>query len=134
MRQHKRNISILFDFLCSFLFKEMHFCSIFTFLRILVLVHSIYINANTIVSIIPENRNTSHTLTMYVLVLVHCTGYSYNSRGEWYTKFLLFSTIDTLLPIKNILMSSIKKNRQISTRARTTHERQSFYFQKITGT
>ena len=39
MQQHKRNISILFDFLCSFLFKEMHFCSIFTFLRLLVLVY-----------------------------------------------------------------------------------------------
>ena len=45
---------------------------------------------------------------------------------------LLFSKMGTLLPIGYIFMSSITKSLKILPRA--AHERQSFYFQKITET
>ena len=51
------------------------------------------------------------------------------NRVEWFGTFLRFSKSDKFLPIRYSLRSSIQENRQNWPRAR-----QSFHFQKFTGT
>ena len=56
------------------------------------------------------------------------------SRVERFSAFLRFMKRDTFLLIRYIFRSSIPENRQIRPRVRVSHARQSFQFQKITGT